>query len=72
MFSCLVGQPHKSVTFFLTEGVIKLLNGQNPSNSKATGLDELHPGFLKELAVELGPGCLVVLVYHHVDHSKRN
>ena len=35
------------------DGVIKLLNGMNPS--KALGPDELHPRVLKELATELGP-----------------
>ena len=35
------------------EGVTKLLKDLNPSN--ALGLDELHPGVLKELAIELGP-----------------
>ena len=35
------------------DGVIKLLNGLNPS--KALGPDELHPRGLKELATELGP-----------------
>ena len=36
----------------LSEGVIKLLKGLDPS--KALGPDELHPRVLKELANELG------------------
>ena len=37
----------------LSEEVIKLLKGLNPS--KALGPDELHPRVLKELANELSP-----------------
>ena len=35
------------------DGVIKLLEGLNPS--KALGPDELHPRVLKKLVTELGP-----------------
>ena len=45
--------PPMSDIHISNEDVIKMMKGLNPS--KALGPDELHPGVLKELAVELGP-----------------
>ena len=47
----------------LSEGVIKLLKGLNPS--KALEPDELHPRVLKELSNELGPVHVFPHLFQH-------